>query len=187
MTTQIRAPSSTATRMAMAVCRDFQHHDRRDREAAEALVDALWAKDRVEAAHTADGDLDQRRLRFADWTPVYDAFQRRAAAVDVESPYASERTTAWRRHKVGGDYWTPFLRSQVREIAAALGDPSYPQKPHQGQSGYSPEALRFLLGVELHDMHTADHWRQAAEAMALYYEFLLREGATPDRSPADAR
>ena len=87
--------------------------------------------------------------------------------------YATASTLAWKRHKVGGDYWTPMLRSEEAELRAAMQE-AYPEKTHEGQSGFGAEAVRYLLGVELHDMHTEGHWRQAKTAMTPYFETILR-------------
>ncbi len=101
------------------------------------------------------------------------AFRRRAAALDIDQAYAIHKTTAWRRHKTGGDYITPCLEAQVLELRAALQDPTYPRKPKHGQSGPGPEAVRWVLGVELHDMHTAGHWQKAVDVMTPYFETIL--------------
>jgi hypothetical protein len=142
------------------------------REAAVAYVDALWEKDRVEEEHTTDGTFDTEALAEADWSPVRDAFARRAALVGVDPEYAELSTAAWRRHKVGGDYWTPMQRAQVRELRAALQDEAYPRKPRQGQSGVGPEATRYVLGVELHDMR---RFEEGLEAMTPYFERIAHE------------
>jgi len=187
-----------ARRMAEQVCRGFRYHDRRERTraveafaavdrrqfdhldrrtaraAATAYVDALWAKDEIEAECTVDGELDYEALAEADWGSVRKAFARRAALVGMDSRYAEASTLAWKRHKVGGDYARPMQRAQVYELRAAMGDPEYPHKPHQGQSGFGPEAARYLLAVELHDMHTEDCWEQAMRTMIPYYERILR-------------
>ena len=197
-----------AREMAEQVCLGFRWHDRRERTraveafaavdrrqfahldattaraAAAAYVDALWAKDEVEASCTVDGELDYDALAEADWGAVRSAFAKRAALVGMDPAYAEASTLAWKRHKVGGDYARPMQRAQVCELRAAIGDPEYPHKPHQGQSGYGPEAARYLLAVELHDMHTEGHWEQAQEVMVPYYERILRahEG-NPEPTP----
>jgi hypothetical protein len=187
-----------ASEMAEQICLGFRWHDRREREkaidafaivdryqfahldpstaraAAAAYVDALWAKDDVEASCTVDGELDYDALAEADWSPVEEAFAERAALAGMDPRYAPDSTIAWKRHKVGGDYAQPMQRAQMYELRAAMDDPEYPHKPHQGQSGYGPEAARYLLAVELHDMHTEEHWRQAMEIMIPYYERVLR-------------
>lgn len=187
-----------AREMAEQICLGFRWHDRREREraveafavvdrhqfvhleaattraAATAYVDALWAKDEVEASCTVEGELDYDALAEADWSPVEAAFAERAELVGMDPRYARDSTVAWKRHKVGGDYARPMQRAQMYELRAAMDDPDYPHKPHQGQSGYGPEAARYLLAVELHDMHTEDHWRQALETMVPYFERVLR-------------
>ena len=200
-----------AREMAEQICLGFRWHDRREREkaidafavvdrhqfahvdpstaraAAAAYVDALWAKDDVEASCTVDGELDYDALAEADWSPVEEAFAERAALADMDPQYAPESTIAWKRHKVGGDYAQPMQRAQMYELRAAMDDSEYPHKPHQGQSGYGPEAARYLLAVELHDMHTEDCWKQALETMIPYYERILRahEGETGPTSRND--
>lgn len=195
---QDRSQRETAVYMAQQVCLGFREHDRHNREAsigafvavdvrqfthvgpddarsaATAYVDALWAKDAVEDSHTVGGDVHREELADADWAPVKEQFRRRAAAVGIDERYAELSTRAWRNHKTGGDYWTPLLQAQVYELRAALQDPAYPHKPDYGQSGYGPEAARYVLGVELHDMHTDRHWEQARDAMIPYYERILR-------------
>ena len=196
--------ADVAREMAEEICLGFRWHDRRERTravdafafvdrrqfahldaatartAADAYVDALWAKDAVEESCTVDGELDYDALAEADWSPVEAAFAERAEIVGMDPRYARDSTVAWKRHKVGGDYAQPMQRAQVYELRAAMGDPEYPHKPHQGQSGYGPEAARYLLSVELHDMHTEDHWKQALETMVPYFERVLRahEGRT---------
>ena len=152
----------------------FQHvSDGVAREAAAAYVDALWAKDAVEDAHRTEDGFDREALDAADWTPVREAFARRASLAGVDPEYAERSTVAWRRHKTGGDYWTLFQRAQLLELRTALGDPAYPGKPKEGRSGPGPEALRYALAVELHDMHTRRHWKQAEEAMIPYFERIV--------------
>jgi hypothetical protein len=187
-----------AREMAERICLGFRWHDRREREravdafafvdrnqfahldagtaraAAAAYVDALWAKDDVEASCTVDGELDYGALAEADWGSVRLAFAKRAALVGMDSRYAEASTLAWKRHKVGGDYARPMQRAQVYELRAAMDDPEHPRKPHQGQSGYGPEAARYLLAVELHDMHTEGCWEQAQQVMTPYFERILR-------------
>lgn len=198
-----------AREMAEQVCRGFRFHDRREREraveafaavdrrqfdhleattaraAAAAYVDALWAKDEVEDSCTADGELDYDALAGADWSPVRAAFAKRAVLVGMDPRYAEASTLAWKRHKVGGDYARPMQRAQMYELRAALDDPGYPRKPHQGQSGFGPEAARYLLAVELHDMHTEGHWEQARDAMTPYFERIVR--AHEDRGAPGGR
>jgi len=159
----------------------FQHLDSEDaRAAAEAYVDALWAKDAVERSCMVDGEIDAETLDEADWSPVRSAFARRAQIVGMDPRYAEASTVAWRRHKTGGDYWTPMKEAQVIELRAATGRDDYPQKPRYGQSGYGPEAVRYLLGVELHDTR---EWEQAFEVMVPYFERILR-AHRPEDAPA---
>ncbi|SDM03274.1 hypothetical protein SAMN04487949_0579 [Halogranum gelatinilyticum] len=155
--------------------RQFAHlDDETARRGAVAYVDALWAKDAIEAEYTdEDGSLRTAALDTADWCPVESAFAERAEAFDIDRRYASKSTEAWRRHKVGGDYWTPMMAAQTYELRAALCQPSYPDKPSDGESGFGPEATRYALGVELHDMHTATHWEQATATMTPYFEYVL--------------
>lgn len=198
--------SSLARDMAEAVCRGMQAHDTRDREAAdeafefvdrhqfpflsrsesraaaEAYVDALWAKDALEVACTVDGELDTDLLARADWSPVREAFAERAEVVGMDGRYAEASTVGWKRHKVGGDYRRGMGLAQLYELRAALQDPEYPHKPHQGRSGFGPEVARYLLAVELHDMHSEDHWEQALGTMTHYYDRIL--AAHADVRPA---
>lgn len=155
--------------------RQFAHLDDATAETgATAYVDALWAKDAIESDYTDDdGTLRTAALDTADWSRVECHFRERADAFDVDSRYASKSTEAWRRHKVGGDYWTPMMAAQTYELRAALRRPSYPDKPSDGESGFGPEATRYALGVELHDMHTPAHWEQAVATMTPYFEFVL--------------
>jgi hypothetical protein len=150
--------------------------DETARRGATAFVDALWAKDAVEAeCRDPSGTLVRDALRDADWTGVERRFRERAEALDIDPAYAPRSTDFWRNHKIGGDYWTPALEAQVYEIRAAIRADDYPAKSSDGRSGYGAEATRYLLGVELHDMHTDFHWRQAMDVMTPYYEFILRE------------
>jgi len=192
-----RAHDERRREEAIAACRrvdelQFQHlEDRRVDLAATAFVDALWAKDDVEFPHLQNGGFDQEGLADADWSPVRREFRKRAAIVGMDQEYAVLKTTAWRRHKTGGDYVTPFLHAQLHEMRAALQDPDHPHKPKHGQSGPGPEAVRWLLGVELHDMHTETHWMQAKQAMVPYYVRILsahgREYEPTDVYGADYR
>jgi hypothetical protein len=187
-----------AAEMAEQICLGFRWHDRREydraveaftavdtrqfphldaetaRAASVAYVDALWAKDAVEATCTEDDELDLDALADADWSPVEEAFAERASLVGMDPRYAEASTLAWKRHKVGGDYAQPMQRAQVYELRAAMQDPEYPHKPHQGQSGYGPEAAQYLVAVELHDMHTEQHWAQARDVMTLYFDRVLK-------------
>lgn len=147
-------------------------------EAARALTDAFWAKDDVEEPHVDGSEVDPA-LEDADWSPVEDALRRRADVVGMPAEYATETVEAWRNHKTGGDYWTPTMVAQGHEISAAIGDPAYPAKPKFGQSGYGHLAMRYLVGLELHDMHTERHWREAAAVMRAYFaEILARQEAS---------
>lgn len=188
---------ATAESMARQICRGFMAHDRGRRQeavtafeyvdsrqfphldaddahlAATAFVDALWAKDDLELQFLGDGTLDDEGLRAADWGPVRAEFRERAAAIGLDQEYARLKTEAWRRHKTGGDYWSPFQQAQVMELRAALQDADYPNKPKEGASGLGPEAGRYALAVELHDMHTERHWAQAVETMVPYFDRIL--------------
>jgi hypothetical protein len=181
--------------MAEQLCEGFVHHDQRNRdaaveaftevdrrqfahldeeaarEAAVSYVDALWAKDAVERRCMVDGQLDMEALEDADWSSVRVGFRARAEAAGIDPRYADQSTVAWLRHKVGGDYGTPIKRAQMYELRAALQDPNYPHKPRYGESGFGPEAARYELGVELHDMR---RWEEAVEAMVPYFAFILR-------------
>mgnify|MGYP000324327595 CR=1 FL=1 len=212
MTGDVDAVAALADRMAEDLCLGFRWHDQREREraveafarvdalqfahvgadtaraAARAYVDALWAKDDLEASCVPDGEdePDYDQLAEADWSPVQEAFAERAALVDINRAYAFASTEAWKRHKIGGDYWTPMLRAQHAELRAAMQDSGYPDKPHEGLSGFGPEAVRYLLGVELHDMHTGGHWKQAKRGMVPYFERILRSH-DHHQPPADER
>lgn len=141
--------------------------------AATAFVDALWAKDEVEFQCLRDGALQIADLERADYSPVKQKLRQRASLVGADARYAATKAEAWREHKTGGDYWTPFGRSQVYELRAVLGDPEYPQKPRAGQSGLGPEAMRYVLAFELHDMHTERYWREGVSVMVPYYLKIL--------------
>jgi hypothetical protein len=187
-----------ARRMAERVCAGFQlHDDRRRREAidaflfvdarqfpgipatdaraaAEAYVDALWAKDAVEDRHRDEhGEIDAERIATADWSDVRRALLRRTDAAGIHERYAERTTLAWRNHKARRDYWTPFMDAQRLELRAALDDPAFPAKPREGQSGYGPLVVRYVLGVELHDAHTSAAWREAIDVMTPYYRRIL--------------
>ena len=157
---------------AVADTFQFQHvSEEAAREASVAYVDALWEKDRLEEKHTINGELDRDALEDADWSPVAEAFERRASLVGIDPKYAELSTVAWRRHKIGGDYWTPMQRAQMYEIRAALQDPDYPHKPRDGQSGFGPEPSRYTLGNELHDMR---RFEEGLEVMTPYFERIAR-------------
>ena len=150
----------------------FQHvSEETAREASVAYVDALWEKDRLEEEHSVNGELDRDALADADWSPVTESFERRASLVGIDARYAELSTVAWRRHKVGGDYWTPMQRAQMYELRAAVQDPDYPHKPRDGQSGFGPESARYAVGVELHDMR---RFEEMVEAMTPYFERIAR-------------
>lgn len=154
--------------------RQFRQLDDEDAEmAARAYVDALFEKDEVEFDHLADGGIDAAALDAADWSPVRRHFRIRAGIVGMDAEYAIATTEAWKRHKAGGDYWTPIMRAQMHELRAALRDPTYPHKPKHGQSGYGPEPVRYALAIELHDMHEAEYANQAIDVMTPYFERIL--------------
>ena len=158
----------------------FRHvSDEVAREAAVAYVDALWAKDAVEDAHRTDDGFDREALDGADWTPVRQAFARRASLVGADPAYAERSTVAWRRHKTGGDYWTPMQEAQMYELRAALQDPDYPNKPRGGASGFGPEPARYALGVELHDTR---RYEEGVEAMTPYFERIATAHEDPTRA-----
>jgi len=142
------------------------------REAAEAYVDALWTKDAVEDACRTGGDgrIDAASVAEADWSGVEAGFERRAEVAGIDPAYASLTTEAWINHKSGGDYWTPMMEAQMLELRTAMDDPTYPDKPRSGQSGFGPEPARYALGVELHDTRRFDEGR---EAMIPYFERIL--------------
>lgn len=186
-----------AARMAREVCRGFRAHDNGERAAAvdafatvdtlqfahlsektaqaaaEAYVDALFRKNEVEFAALRDGELDESTVAAADWSPVAAKFRERAALVGMDSTYATASTEGWKQHKAGGDYWTPLQRAQMHELRAAMDDPTYPGKDRYGHSGFGPEPVRYVLGVELHDMHTQRHWAEAERVMTPYFERVL--------------
>lgn len=186
-----------ARHMAEQICSGFQLHDRGQREEAEeafyavdrgqfpgisdgdalsasrAFVDALWAKDALEKRHMVDDVIDPESIGDADWHSVRDALARRAHAVGMDEDYADRTAEAWRKHKTGEDYWTEFLEAQTHELRAAMQDPSYPTKPKEGLSGYGSVATRYLLAVELHDVHTRETWEEAIRVMVPYYRAIL--------------
>lgn len=186
-----------ARRVATRLCEGFVAHDRRDGDAcfeafravdeaqfphlserevdraAAAFVAALWEKDAVERPYV-EGDqvTDPAGLDDADWQRVRQWLERRAVAVGMDEAYAHETTTAWRRHKTGGDYWTPTMAAQRRELAAALGT-GYPDKPRFGEDGFGHLPTRYLTAVELHDMRSDTHWEAAVDVMTGYFSFLF--------------
>lgn len=187
----------TARHMAEQICSGFQLHDRRQRTeaheafaavdrrqfghisdekaeaAAGAYVDALWEKDAVEKRHLTRGAIDPESIAEADWSAVLEALERRAHLAGIDREYATQTTEAWRSHKTGEDYWTPFLRAQSAELTAATGVENFPEKPKEGLSGFGPIATRYVLAVEYHDMHTREHWEEAIRVMVPYYRAIL--------------
>lgn len=186
-----------ARHLAEQYCSGFQLHDRRQHQdaidafytvdqyqfvhlsdedaykAAEAYVDALWAKDEIEKRCTRNGEIDQAAIRDADYEPVQELLALRADVVGMNQEYADETTTAWRRHKTNDDYWTPFLKAQTIELRVALQNPDYPEKPRGGRSGAGPLATRYNVGVELHDLHSSSAWEEAINVMTPYYQQIL--------------
>ena len=184
--------------LAERICSGFQLHDRRQRDesieafyavdrnqfpdiedeeawqAAEAFVDALWAKDDIEKSYQEDGVIDPEAIAEADYTPVFEPLKVRAETVGMDVRYAEKTTEAWKKHKTAEDYWTAFLEAQTEELRVALGKPNYPVKPKEGASGYGPLATRYVLAVELHDLHTNENWEEAIRVMAPYYEAILK-------------
>lgn len=188
----------TARKLAENLCEGFVAHDERDRDralaafialdrgqfphlgeieirrTAGAFVDALWEKDAIESPHIVGRELkDPDGLADADWDRVYTPLERRAEIVGMHPEYAVRTTESWKQHKLGGDYWTPILIAQNHEIGAAIGDLSS-ETAAFGRSGYSHLAARYLVGVELHDMHSDPHWGQALELMTAYFAEILR-------------
>lgn len=199
--TDSRGLVGTARYMATELARLFRAHDDGRREdaieaclavdelqfptldsddvelAATAFVDALWAKDDIEFEYLHDGEIDREGLQEADYGRVSAKLRERAAIIGADPAYATTKAKAWRRHKAGGDYWTPFQQSQVYELRAALNDPTYPNKTRAGQSGPGPESVRYVLAFELHDMHTDHHWQQGVDVMVPYFRYILRNHA----------
>lgn len=187
-----------ARHMARELCAGFRYHDLDEREAAtesfaavdrrqfahaddatarraaRAYVDALWAKDDLEADHMVDDCIDPASIGDGDWGPVHDALAERADAVGMDPAYATATTRAWRNHKANDDYWTPMLQAQLVEFRAASGDDDYPNKPSDGREGFGAAPVRYLLGVELHDLHREEHWAEAIRVMEPYYARILR-------------
>ncbi|MEZ3117220.1 hypothetical protein RYH80_14990 [Halobaculum sp. MBLA0147] len=178
----------------------FKHlNTKAAKEAAQAYVDALFRKDEVEFAalqssvsagddghdestngsksedtNCPETDSPQAAYNCVDWAPVASKFRERAAIVGMNPAYAKQSTVGWRKHKSGGNYHEHLQRAQMYELRAAIGDQSYPDKPKHGQSGYGPEAARYTLAVELHDMHSENHWQQAVNVMIPYFNRILR-------------
>ena len=192
------AVTRAARHMARELCAGFRYHDRGEREdavasfaavdsrqfadiddddavrAARAYVDALWAKDDLEAGHMAGDRIDPDSIGDGDWSVVHDALLERTEVVDMDPEYATATTAAWRAHKANGDYWTPMLRAQLVEFRAATGDDAYPNKPSDGREGFGSAPVRYLLGVELHDLHEDARWEEAVRVMEPYYRRILR-------------
>lgn len=184
--------------MAEQICSGFQLHDRRQRQealeafyvvdrnqfahldseearrASEGYVDALWEKDTLEKSYITDQGIDPQRIANGEWDQVQSPLEERAEIVGMDRRYATKTTEAWLKHKTEEDYWTPFLEAQTYEIRAALQDQTYPNKPKEGKSGYGSIATRYLLSVELHDMHTQATWEEAIRVMVPYYRTILR-------------
>ena len=121
-------------------------------DAANAYVDALWAKDDVEdEARRGDGVLDPAELATVSYRAVERAFERRARVTGADSQYAVHKKQAWRQHKLGGDYWTPVLHGHRAELRAILRDDDYPHKNRHGLPGFGSLPVLYLFGVELHD------------------------------------
>ncbi|MDR9380335.1 MAG: hypothetical protein RI560_01500 [Natronomonas sp.] len=174
-----RAHDEGERQRAIEACRrvdelQFPHLDDEDIElASTALIDALWAKDDVEFRCLTGGEISEERILDADYSRVSSCLRQRAHVVGAEQHYATNKVEAWRQHKAGGDYWSPYQRAQMYEIRAAIGDPEYPQKRRGGRSGPGPEPMRYVLASELHDMNTKRHWEQGIEVLVPYYEFIL--------------
>lgn len=183
---------------AAQLCLAFIAHDQRDRdtcvdalyevdsrqfghlpesavhEGSFAFADALWAKDRVEAPYVEGQTVqDVEGLDEADWSPLRQALARRADALGIEAAYAEATTTAWRRHKTGGDYWTPTLRAQRHELDAALPPAATTAKEEFGGSGFGSLPARYLVAVECHDCHSPEDWTEAVSVMTPYFEALF--------------
>jgi len=152
----------------------FQHLDEVEVEqASRAYVEALWEKDELELQYLWNGRIDPDAIREADYSPVRQKLRQRASIIGADQRYAVEKTDAWRAHKAGEDYWTPYQRAQVYELRAALQDPTYPNKPRYGQSGPGPEPMRYALAAELHDMNTDRHHHQGIEVLTPYFARIL--------------
>lgn len=142
--------------------------------AATAFVDALWEKDEIEFQCLRDGEIQIADIERADYSPVRQKLRQRASIVGADPRYAVKKAEAWKRHKAGGDYWTPYGWAQVYELRAAMDDPNYPEKPRAGRSGLGPEPLRYVLANELHDMHTEAHWQEGLNVLIPYYLKILQ-------------
>lgn len=161
--------------------RQFGHLEETSARAGSvAFADALWAKDRVEAPYVDERTVrDADGLDEADWSPVRQALTQRAEALGIDTEYAEATTTAWRRHKTGGDYWTPTLRAQRHELDAALPETATTTKAGFGGSGFGSLPSRYLVAVECHDRHSPESWTEAVSVMTPYFEalFAAQEGA----------
>ncbi|WP_217900446.1 hypothetical protein [Halorubrum sp. Ea1] len=142
--------------------------------ASSAYVDALWEKDNIELDCMQNGAINPERIRDADYTAVRENLRKRAATTGSDQRYAIKKTEAWRNHKMGADYWTPYQKAQIYELRAALQDPDYPDKPRYGQAGPGPEPMRYALAAELHDMNTKEHHQQAIDVLVPYFTLVLR-------------
>lgn len=154
----------------------FLHlNDQEARRSAEAFVDALWTKDEVEDPYTNDGEIvDREGVGAADWSAVRFPLVERAAVVGLPEEYATLTTAAWKAHKTGGDYWTPTLRAQKLEVRVATGTRDRPRKSSDGLGGPGPLAARYLVAVELHDMHSKRHWDRAVDVLTGYFAEILQ-------------
>ncbi|MDZ7745110.1 MAG: hypothetical protein U5K28_00730 [Halobacteriales archaeon] len=114
--------------------RQFQYLDEEEVHlASSALIDALRAKDDIELQTLQQGGFDQTAVEDADYSPVTQKLRERAVIVGADQRYATEKTKAWRPHKAGGDYWTPYQRAQMYELRAApLQNPAYPRSRKRG-------------------------------------------------------
>lgn len=192
--------SVSAEWAAKQVCKGFNYHDSRDRNSAEncfynvdlvcfndrnkqvvkeaawAYTEALWQKDKLEEECSKGGETDYEKLANIDWDPVYDVFEYRCELLDIDIVYAEQMTLGWKRHKIGGDYWTPHMKAVHAEVQSILGE-EYPDKPHEGLSGFGPLPARYLLGVELHDMRCIE---RAIPVMAGYYDTIVEHHRTTE-------
>lgn len=154
----------------------FQHLDQESIEiAATAFVDALWEKNNIELEYLQRDGFDTDGIRNADYSSVKKHLRKRAVTIGADPDYATNKAKAWRLHKAGGDYWTPYLKAQKYEFRAAIQDPNYPRKPRNGLSGPGPAPMRYVLASELHDMRTADHWEQGVKILTPYFMYILEE------------
>ena len=190
--------SEDPRKLAVQVCKGYRAHDDRDRstaidsfayvddaqfehlstdearEAATALVDALWAKDDVEESFVIDGVVERpAELAQADWSAVEAALCRRARIVGMDETYGRLTTESWKQHKVGGEYSLPVLEAQRLEVGAAIGTDSYPSKDRAGRSGFGELPARYLVAVELHDKRSERAQKRIVEVMTPYFETIL--------------